>query len=124
MSWTENDELTEVSDMDNRPILGVTGGDRVRVGDEYVLTFEDDGEEIDTKQGLRAAFDAVLEEATFAPVNGDGDDIPEGSEVRFMTGSSRFLSELAPHMPVAGKTFRVTIDGTGYDSAYTIEAEE
>lgn len=121
MGWQDNDELTEVPETENRPILGVTGGQRARAGDAYTLTFEDNGEEVETDNGLRVAFDAVLEESTFAPVDGDSNAIDEGSQVRFMTGSSRFLSVLADHMPVEGETLVVNIDGTGYDSAYSIE---
>lgn len=120
MSWQDNPDYTEPADGESRQIMGVTGGDRVRAGDTYTLTFEDNGEEIETQNGDRVAFDAVLESASFVPVDGDHNEIEAGDEVRFMTGSARFLSELSDHAPVDGSTLTVEVAGTGFDSAYSI----
>lgn len=120
-NWTNDDDLTEPSETDDRPLMGTTGGSRARTGDAYVLAFMDDGEKVDTANGERVAFDARLLEASFAPVDGDGNEIDEGDDVRFMTGSARLLSELKAHAPVGGDAYRVAINGTGYDAAYSVE---
>lgn len=120
MTWTNNDDLTEPAETDDRPIMGVTGGQRAAVGDHYVLAFMGDGEEVDTSQGTRAAFDARVLEVSFSAVDGDGHRIEEGDGVRFMTGSSRFLSQLEEYAPVGGDTLRVDIEGTGYDAQYAV----
>lgn len=117
--WT-NSDMTEVEETDSRPLLGVTGGQRAREGDSYELAFHDNGEEVETQQGKRVAFDVTFIEATFVPVDGDGNEIEPGDEVRFMTGSSRFLSALAEHYSVKGEAFEVLVDGTGYDAAYRV----
>lgn len=123
MSWTDNSNLTEPKDGDNRPLMGVTGGQRARAGDSYVLAFEDDGEEVETEDGERAAFDVTLESSDFNPVDGDKNEVVAGDEIRLMTGSSRFLSQLAGHMPVKGKSLRVTVLDTGYQAEYKVEEE-
>lgn len=119
-SWTDDSAYTEPDDTDSTPLMGVTGGDRARQGDHYTLTFHDEGEEIETQNGDRIRFEATLEEASFSPVDGDRDPIADGDDVTFLTGSARFLSELAEHAPVAGSTLRVDVTGTGYDAGYSI----
>lgn len=119
--WTDDDDLTEPNETDSEPIMGVTGGQRAGVGDEYVLSFFSDGEPIDTDNGKRVAFDARLLDASFVVHDGDGNRVEDADDVRFMTGSSRFLAELKEHDPVGGDAYRVHVDGTGYDAAYTIE---
>lgn len=121
MSWDSNPDLTEPAETDEKPLFGVTGGQRAAKGDTYTVTFHGDGEEVETSNGIRAAFDATLEEASFRPVDGDGEAIPDGTEIRFMTGSTRFLSQLAELQPVNNKTVLVKVDGTGYDAGYTLE---
>ena len=118
--WTENEELTEPEEANNAPIMGVTGGQRAREGDLYVIEFEDNGEETQTEQGERVRFDARLVESSFSPVDGDGDAIANGDQVVFMTGSARFLNELMEEMPVRDKAVRVEIEGVGYDAAYSV----
>lgn len=118
--WNENPEFTETESYDNKPLFGVTGGQRARAGDSYTLRFDSDGETVETEQGSRVAADAELVEASFVPVTSDGDEIEDGTPVRLMTGSSRFLGELAEHAPVGGKTLTVTVEGTGYDAQYSI----
>jgi hypothetical protein len=119
-SWTDNPELTEPDDANNAPIMGVTGGNRAREDDLYVLEFRDNGETTQTEQGDRVRFDATLVESSFSPVDGDGDAIQSGDDVVFMTGSSRFLNELMDLMPVRDKAVRVEIDGVGYDAEYSV----
>jgi hypothetical protein len=118
--WTENEELTEPDDAGNAPIMGVTGGQRAREGDLYVVQFHDNGETTVTEQGDRVRFDAELVEASFSPVDGDGDALEPGDDIVFMTGSSRFLNELMDVMPVRDKAVRVEIDGVGYDAEYSV----
>jgi len=118
--WTENEELTEPDDANGNPIMGVTGGQRAREGDLYVVEFHDNGETTHTDQGDRVRFDATLVEASFSPLDGDGDLLDDGSDIVFMTGSSRFLNELMDLMPVRDKAVRVEIDGVGYDAAYSV----
>ena len=118
--WTENEELTEPEDGGNAPIMGVTGGQRAREGDLYVVEFHDNGERTDTEQGERVRFDATLVESSFSPVDGDGDPIEADDSIVFMTGSSRFLSELMDEMPVRDKAVRVEIEGVGYDAEYEV----
>ena len=118
--WTDNEELTEPADADGNPIMGVTGGNRAREGDLYVLEFHDNGETTQTEQGDRVRFDATLLEASFSPLDGDGDIIEPDDQVVFMTGSSRFLNELMAVMPVRDKAVRVEVKGVGYDAAYNV----
>jgi len=85
-----------------------------------VVEFHDNGETTDTEQGERVRFDATLVESSFSPVDGDGDPIESDDEIVFMTGSSRFLSELMDEMPVRDKAVRVEIEGVGYDAEYEV----
>ena len=120
MSDWANSDMTEVEEVDNRPIMGTTGGRRAARGDAYTLAFLDDGETVETQNGERVAFDARLVDATFNPTDGDGDVIDDdNTDVRFMTGSSRLLAELSEHDPLGGKVVEISVDGTGYDAAYT-----
>ena len=122
--WTDDDDLTEPTETDDRPLMGVTGGQRARAGDSYTLAFTSDGEKTQTAQGERVQFDARLLDATFSPDDGDGSTIAEGDDVVLMTGSSRFLSSLKPFAPVGGDVLRVTVEGTGYDAEYRVEEAE
>jgi len=120
-SWASDDEWTEPQEGDDRTLMGVTGGQRTRPGDSYVLGFHDDGEEVETDSGERIKFSAELVESDFSPVDGDGAVIEDGEEIVFMTGSKRFLGKLSEHDPVGGKTLRVMVIDTGYDAEYDIE---
>lgn len=124
MSWNTKPEFTEVSDANNRPLIGVTGGGRAAVGDVMTLQFQDDGSEIETSAGPRVRFDVVMLRSTFTVVDGDNEIINDDDWATLMTGSARFLSQLAEHMPVDGKTLNIQLDGIGYDSAYTITESE
>lgn len=124
MDWTDNDDLTEVSEGNDRSLFGVTGSQRARAGDWYELVFQDNGEEVETDDGVRAAFDVIFVTSNFNPLDSDGEAMEENEEYRLMTGSSRFLSELEAHMPIEGEQYRVTVEDTGYSAEYTIEPAE
>jgi hypothetical protein len=124
MTWDDNPDLTEPSDGDFRPTVGVTGGQMARPGDTYTVTFNGDGEEKVIEGDDRVEFRITLESASFEMRTTDGDAVEPGEDYELLTGSARFLSELAAHTPVGGKTLQVTVTGTGYDAAYEIEELE
>jgi hypothetical protein len=122
--WTDNQQYTTVQATDSRPLIGVTGGGRAMVGDKITLTFEDDGQEVETVNGDAIRFDVIMERSTFPVLDNEGAQLEDGAEATLMTSSARFLSKLAEVMPVAGKTVNITIDGTGYDAAYSVGISE
>jgi len=122
--WTDEAQYTTVQETDSRPLIGVTGGGRAMVGDKITLTFEDDGQEVETVNGDAIRFDVIFERATFPVTGSDGGQLDEGDEATLMTSSARFLSKLADVMPVAGETVNIAIDGTGYDAAYSVDTAE
>jgi hypothetical protein len=65
-----------------------------------------------------------MERSTFPVLDNEGAQLDDGAEATLMTSSARFLSKLADVMPVAGKTVNITIDGTGYDAAYSVAISE
>jgi len=122
--WTNEARYTTVEATDSRPLIGVTGGGRAVVGDIITLGFEDDGQEVETVNGDAIRFDVTFEGATFPVTDNEGSQLEDGAQATLMTSSARFLSKLADVMPVAGKTVNITIDGTGYDAAYSVAVED
>lgn len=122
--WTNEARYTTVQETDSRPLIGVTGGGRAVVGDIITLSFEDDGKEVETVNGDAIRFDVTFEGATFPVTDNEGSQLEDGADATLMTSSARFLSKLAEVMPVAGQTVNITIDGTGYDAAYSVEVED
>jgi hypothetical protein len=125
MSWTDDDELTEPSDEEFPPTIGVTCGERARPGDSYVLAFVDDGEKKEIQGEDRVEFAArMLDADGFNPVDTDREPVDMGEDIRLLTGSSPFLSKLAEYAPVGGEVLRVHIVGVGYDASYDVEPDE
>lgn len=118
--WTEADVAEPNDDQFDRPFIGITAGGAVRVGDAFTLTFEEEPTVEETDDGDKVRADVTIEE-TDVRFPTDGDPLTGGDEARLSTSSARFLNALKAHAPVAGGTYVVTIEGTGYDAAYSIE---
>lgn len=117
MSW-KNDDIAVPNDGDERPAIGVS---ELKSGDSMTLNFEHEGEKFHSdKYGEGVRFDVAFAESD-VPISRDGTDLAEGDRVTLVTWSSPLLGELASLDALTGNQVKITREGTGYQSDYTVE---
>jgi len=118
MSDWRNDGMAEDGSAENDfdPTLKAS---HLEAGDGVVLTFDGDGEEIDTQYGVAVKFEAALEDAADADLP---DQFTEGEGVEVLTSSSRLLSALAEAADnLDGATLKVVRTAVGMDTDYSVD---
>lgn len=98
------------------PYIGVGS---LQDGDEMVVEFQDDGEEVTTEPRPGETEEAVILQATVQScptelTDMNDDDVEEGEDYILMTSSSRLKYQLADYADsLEGETARITAEGDG-----------
>lgn len=86
------------------------------------VTFQDEGESIDTEYGEAVRFEVVYEGGPDYMATTDGDDLEAENEYHLLTSSNRFLRELSEYSDtLEGETVSIEAEGKDFDRFYTVD---
>lgn len=117
MSW-RNSEMAEESDA--KPTLKLS---MLSEGSKATVSFEDDGEMVETQYGDAVEFHIVVEHLTEDVDTGD-EEIEYGDEATLFTSSSVFLANLAGIEDLEGETVIIHRLAEGFDTEYELQIQD